>query len=277
MLHVSEHDSATATAWSIDIHCRAGLSRNPSIASISDPRQPPEALSVITTAVLDIEGTTSSTAYVRDKLFPYSLARICDWVAQHRDQPGTRAILEETRTLAGKPHATDDDLTAILHQWAEDDNKVPPLKTLQGWIWQEGFAAAELQGHVYPDTPEALRSWTSQGISTYVYSSGSIAAQKAWFRNSQAGDLLPCISGHFDLTNAGPKQDVDSYQRIARRLRIAPHQIIFLSDVVAELDAARAAGWHTVWVRRPEEAHTSARTASGHCTVARLPNSIRLL
>lgn len=223
---------------------------------------------MITAAVVDIEGTTSAIAYVRDQLFPYARTRISDWISRNRDRPETRAVLDETRALIERPDASTDEVINALLRWADEDSKTPPLKTLQGWIWQEGFAAGELRGHVYADVPAALREWTSGGISVYVYSSGSSAAQRAWFRNSQAGDLLPYVSGHFDLNNAGPKRDSRSYDRIAERLGVPSRRIVFFSDVGAELDAARDAGWHTVLVRRPDEETTDTETA--HLTVPSL-------
>lgn len=128
-----------------------------------------------------------------------------------------------------------------------------PLKTLQGLIWSEGFARGDLVSHFYDDVVPALRSWHAAGVRLHVYSSGSVAAQRAWFRSSPEGDLLPLVEGLYDTENAGPKQEPASYATIATALGEAPGRILFLSDRPGELDAARAAGWQAVGVRRPGE------------------------
>lgn len=128
-----------------------------------------------------------------------------------------------------------------------------PLKTLQGLIWSEGFARGDLVSHFYDDVVPALRRWHAAGVRLHVYSSGSVAAQRAWFRSSPEGDLLPLVEGLYDTENAGPKQEPRSYATIAAALGEAPGRILFLSDRPGELDAARAAGWQAVGVRRPGE------------------------
>jgi enolase-phosphatase E1 len=195
---------------------------------------------VISAVVLDIEGTTSSTGHVHDVLFPYARTRIESWVTAHRDTSLVREVLRE----ASVPQ---------LLEWADSDTKAAPLKALQGAIWQHGFAAGELTSHVYPDVLPALRSWSQSGLRLYVYSSGSVQAQLAWFGHTPDGDLTPFFAGHFDLDTAGPKRDPRSYQRIAAAIAMPPAQLLFVSDEPTELDAARSAGWHTIGVARPGE------------------------
>jgi enolase-phosphatase E1 len=153
----------------------------------------------------------------------------------------------------GEPGADEAAVVARLVRWSDEDAKVTPLKALQGWIWDEGFARGELTSHFFPDVVPALRQWADAGRTLWVFSSGSVAAQRAWFGHSPAGDLRPLLAGHFDTENAGPKRERASYERIAAAIGRPPREIVFLSDVTAELDAARAAGWQTVGVRRPGE------------------------
>ncbi|MEW2624768.1 acireductone synthase [Streptomyces sp. NPDC048106] len=203
-------------------------------------------------AVLDIEGTTGSAAHVYDVLFPYARARLADWFAGHRDDPCHAELLAEISESAGK---TVDEAQAVaaLTAWADADVKAAPLKRVQGLIWAEGFSDGTLTGHVYPDVPPALRAWHAAGIACYVYSSGSVTAQRNWFGRSNEGDLSALLRGHFDLRNAGSKTEAASYRSISRAIGVEPRFTVFLSDRVGELDAAAAAGWRTVAVRRPED------------------------
>ncbi|HEY7066251.1 MAG TPA: acireductone synthase [Chloroflexota bacterium] len=203
--------------------------------------------------VLDVEGTTSATAFVHTTLFPYARARLSAWVAAHRAEARVQAQLDQARQLLGDPDADEAAIVARLVRWIDEDAKVTPLKTLQGWIWDEGFAAGDLTSHFFPDVVPALRQWASAGHTLWVFSSGSVTAQQAWFGHSPAGDLRPLLAGYFDTENAGPKREARSYERIAAAIGRPAAKIVFLSDVAAELDAARAAGWHTVGLRRPSE------------------------
>lgn len=188
--------------------------------------------------LLDIEGTTSSIAFVAETLFPYARKHLPAYVAAHPQ--------EVAPILAEVPG---DDPVATLIQWIDEDRKATPLKTLQGLIWAQGYADGELDGHVYPDTPVAMRRWVDRGIALYIYSSGSIAAQKLIFGHSVAGDLTPLLSGYFDTTT-GPKREADSYRKIAEALDLPSADILFLTDIQAEADAAREAGVSTLIVDR---------------------------
>lgn len=189
----------------------------------------------------DIEGTTSSIAFVTDTLFPYARARLADYVATH--------AAEVAPVIAGVPG----DKVATLLRWMDEDAKETPLKALQGMIWAEGYANGSLTGHVYPDVPAALARWKAQGIDLYVYSSGSVAAQKLIFGHSCAGDLAPLFSGWFD-TNIGPKRVAASYARIAGAIGLPAESILFLSDAPVEIGAARAAGMRAILIDRTGDA-----------------------
>jgi len=130
--------------------------------------------------------------------------------------------------------------------------KVTPLKTLQGLIWADGYKASGLRGHLYPDAVDALHRFHDAGVALYVYSSGSVSAQKLLFGNSVAGDLLPLFSGFFDTTIGG-KRETGSYERILDTIDVAPNETIFFSDNEAELDAADEAGIQTVQLARPQD------------------------
>ena len=203
--------------------------------------------------VLDIEGTTSATGFVVDVLYPYSRSRFADLLTERADDPAVARAIAQVRELTDSPDADAAEIEKTLNSWLDEDRKATPLKTLQGIIWSEGFARGDLVSHFYDDVVPALRAWHSAGLRLYVYSSGSVAAQRAWFTSSPEGDLLPLVSGLYDTENAGPKQEPESYRRIAEATGVAPSRLLFLSDRPGELDAAVAAGWHAVGVRRPGE------------------------
>jgi enolase-phosphatase E1 len=201
----------------------------------------------IDAVVLDIEGTTTAIAFAADVLYPYARERMPNYVRQHRGEPEVAAILDEARVAGGV--FNDEAVVVRMCHWMERDQKVTPLKDLQGLIWEEGYRSGELVSHLYPDVAPALRSWHAQGIGLYIYSSGSVHAQRLIYGHTVAGDLTPLLSGYFD-TRTGHKREVRSYQRIAEAIGTPPRRILFLSDVREELDAARAAGWQTVWLVR---------------------------
>ena len=203
--------------------------------------------------VLDIEGTTSATGFVVDVLYPYSRSRFADLLTERADDPTVARAIAQVRELTDSPDADAVQIEKTLNSWLDEDRKATPLKTLQGIIWSEGFARGDLVSHFYDDVVPALRAWHSAGLRLYVYSSGSVAAQRAWFTSSPEGDLLPLVSGLYDTENAGPKQEPESYRRIAEATGVEPSRLLFLSDRPGELDAAEAAGWHAVGVRRPGE------------------------
>ncbi|MGY5128306.1 acireductone synthase [Streptomyces nigrescens] len=223
--------------------------------------------------VLDIEGTTGSASHVHEVLFPYARERIADWIAAHRGEHRWTDLLEELRTHTGDPHLTEHEAVATLVAWSDEDVKAAPLKRIQGLIWADGYARGTLTGHVYDDVPPALACWRRSGIDRYIYSSGSVAAQRDWFTHSSHGDLSGLLNGYFDLLSAGGKRDPDSYRAITHAIGVPAHDTLFLSDVCEELDAAATSGWRTVAVRRPGDPR--GPEVAGHPTVSVL-DGVRL-
>jgi len=195
----------------------------------------------------DIEGTTSSIHFVHDVLFPYARQHLAAYVRDHPAE--TAPLLDAVRAETGEPALDMAGCVARLLQWHDADRKIGPLKALQGLIWAQGYASGELRGHVYADAAAGLRRWHAAGIPLYVYSSGSVAAQKLIFGHSEQGDLAPLFSGHFD-TAIGGKKEAASYRAIAAALDLPPARILFLSDVEAELSAAREAGLSVLLLAR---------------------------
>jgi enolase-phosphatase E1 len=203
--------------------------------------------------LLDIEGTTTPVAFVYAVLFPFARRELPGFLRAHASDPD---VLEAVRTLR-REHRADDEGGLAPPPWPPDggiepalaylgwlmdaDRKSTALKALQGLVWQEGFRRGELTGQVYPDVPPALTRWRGQGRSTFIYSSGSVLAQRLLFSRTVAGDLTPLLDGYFD-TATGPKKEAASYRRIAAEIRASPDEILFVSDSADEVAAARSAG-----------------------------------
>jgi len=215
----------------------------------------------IQAVVTDIEGTTSSLAFVKETLFPYARLHLADYVRTHALELGD--IPAQIRAEVGRECLTMDEMIVVLSRWMDEDRKITPLKTLQGLIWRSGYERGELLGHVYEDAARALRAWYADGIRVYIYSSGSIDAQKLLFEHSSMGDMTPLIAGYFDTTT-GPKSEPRSYEKISRAIGLPPHSILFLSDHPAETAAALAAGFRTIRVDR--EQHADAPVAAAATT-----------
>lgn len=197
----------------------------------------------------DIEGTTSSISFVKDVLFPYARERLPAFVAAHGTRPDVRALLDDAAREGGIAGTDDAAVVRLLQRWIDEDRKATPLKALQGMVWYDGYDGRHFVAHMYPDATAALRRWHAAGIPVHVYSSGSVPAQKLYFGHTQDGDLLPLLQGWFDTTS-GPKREAASYRRIVDAIGVPPADVLFLSDIDAELDAAREAGLRTAWVRR---------------------------
>ena len=201
---------------------------------------------MIKAILTDIEGTTSSLSFVKDVLFPYSKEKIRDFVIDHSQDPTVMRILKEVQEIEeGDPLET-------MIRWIEEDKKITPLKELQGLIWEEGYKTGELQGHIYPDAYRKLKEWHEKGMSIYIYSSGSVKAQKLLFGHTQHGDINHLFSGYFD-TKIGNKKDPTSYRRIAEEIGLKPEEILFLSDNPEEILASAEAGMRVVRVAREGE------------------------
>ena len=219
----------------------------------------------MTRAILtDIEGTTSSISFVKDVLFPYARRALPGFVKAHGDEPAVRKWLDAVAAENGGV-CRDEMIVEVLQGWIDQDRKDTALKALQGMIWANGYGNADFTAHVYPDAVPALRAWHADGLSLHVYSSGSVPAQRLFFGHSDAGDLTGLFSSWFD-TEVGGKREAESYRRIAAAIGQPAGEILFLSDVVEELDAAREAGLETVLVDRIED-YPQPRTgdaANGH-------------
>lgn len=205
--------------------------------------------------VVDIEGTTSGSAFVYDVLFPYAAERFPAWLDQHASESETERIVADVAREAGLTDPSTEEIVATLRGWVAEDRKTTPLKELQGLIWEEGFASGALVSDFFPDALVALRRWHDAGLPISVYSSGSVLAQRNWYAHSPEGDLTDWIDGYYDTANAGPKRESASYVAITEAIGADPATLLFCSDVVAELDAARTVGWQVVRVRRPGEPH----------------------
>ncbi len=203
---------------------------------------------MIKAIVTDIEGTTSSISFVHEVLFPYAREHLAEFVRAHLDDPRVAEQLREVSREMGQELDTGQAIAQLL-QWIAEDKKVTPLKLLQGMIWAAGYRDGSFTGHVYADAVAGLRRWHDAGKKLYVYSSGSVAAQQLLFGYSDAGDLTPLFSGYFD-TRIGPKREVGSYRAIVNELGMPATEILFLSDIQEELDAAHAAGMQTCWLVR---------------------------
>jgi enolase-phosphatase E1 len=228
----------------------------------------------IRAVVLDIEGTTTPIAFVHTVLFSYVRTHL----AQFLRTPANAALVSSVAAQLAREHDDDRNTGENPPPWSQDsdaetrrsveayvgwlmdrDRKSPGLKELQGHIWQQGYDAGTLRGTVYDDVPMAMRRWHAAGLAIAIYSSGSAQAQRQLFQSIPAGDLTPLISQFFD-TGVGPKRSPDSYGRIAEVLSVDPGAIMFVSDVIDELAAARAAGFVVVLALRPgNPAVTDAR------------------
>ena len=215
--------------------------------------------------LLDIEGTTTPIDFVYNILFPYVREHVKPYLEEHlastEVQADIRDLLQEnaqdTRRglnpplIEGPAEQVSLDAVEAYVRWLMDrDRKTTPLKSIQGKIWDQGYRRGELRSQVFEDVPRAFKRWRDQGKTIFIYSSGSVLAQKLLFANTEAGDLTPSIGGYFD-TNIGAKKDPESYRRIAAELKQQSSAVLFASDVTAELDAAASAGFQTLLCVRP--------------------------
>ena len=213
--------------------------------------------------LLDIEGTTTAISFVSDVLFPYAAQAIPEFLAKRGDDAAVRAAADailadataEERALAR--HAA---VIAVVKRQMAGDVKATGLKALQGLVWQYGYEAGTIKGHVYADVPTCFAAWKQARRPVAIYSSGSVLAQRLIFGYSTAGDLTANIVGYYDTTS-GPKREAASYTAIAKAWGRAPASITFGTDQPAEADAARAAGMHAMIIMRPGNAPLPANLA----------------
>ena len=233
--------------------------------------------------LLDIEGTTSSVSFVYDVMFPYvrkhlTFEVLTNWmepeyvlafgaIAKDAGHESLDAWLKTDSLTRDNPLRAANVVCREVTRLMDADAKATGLKQLQGLIWKSGFESGELKAHVYEDVPPALVRWNAAGKDVRIYSSGSVQAQKLFFGHTVAGDLLPQFRGHYDTTT-GPKKEAASYQRIAAEFGVPAAEILFLSDVVAELNAAREAGLQTGLVTRPGNAAGQTSSGPPHAEIA---------
>lgn len=203
---------------------------------------------MIKAIVTDIEGTTSSISFVKDVLFPYSRKHLETFIIAHQDDSTVQALLQDVNGVVGQELSIQEQISKLI-QWIDEDKKFTPLKAIQGLIWESGFAQGAFQHHVYEDAVHALRTWHREGFSLYIFSSGSVHAQQLVFRHTAYGDLTPLFTNYFDTT-IGAKRETSAYRAIVQKISVEASEILFLSDVQDELDAAKAVGMQTYWVVR---------------------------
>ncbi|MBS1839593.1 MAG: acireductone synthase [Acidobacteria bacterium] len=228
--------------------------------------------------LLDIEGTTTSVDFVYKTLFPFATAHVETYLRRHSAIPEVQRLVTELRAEQAHDAAKDPQIGVwmqgtvseeivsaanYVRQLISEDRKVTALKALQGMIWEEGFRSGELKGHIYEDVPKAFARWSDEGKKIAIFSSGSVQAQKLLFGHSVAGDLTKYIDAYFDTTT-GPKREATSFAKIGEALGMAPGWVLFVSDVAAELDAARRAGMETTLMIRPGAA---ASNDINHATI----------
>ncbi|KAJ3020800.1 Enolase-phosphatase E1 [Thoreauomyces humboldtii] len=237
-----------------------------------DTHQGTSATTPYSTVVLDIEGTTTPITFVHDVLFPYVEDNLETFLTQNWDDPECTAKIDALREQSWKDandkvpglvpvltepeHTSHQVLESVVHnvRWQMSiDRKIGPLKALQGYMWRSAYEGGKIKGAVYADVVPAFRQWADEDVDIYIYSSGSIEAQKLLFGWSEAGNLLQYFKGHFD-TGVGLKTEAASYAAIAKSIEKEASSILFLSDNVREIEAAIAAGWKVAVAQRPGNA-----------------------
>lgn len=218
--------------------------------------------------LLDVEGTTSAVSYVYEVMFPFAQSGLKAYLDRHWDAPMMVGVREQLAADTGQAAAATDRATfeAEVRRLMAEDVKATGLKQLQGLIWEAGFNSGELVAHVFDDVPPALHRWQQLGWDLRIYSSGSVHAQQLFFAHTTAGDLLHFFTGHYD-TQVGSKRETESYTRVADDWQLPPGDILFLSDVVAELDAARTAGMQTALCVRPGNAEVEPGHGHSICII----------
>lgn len=222
--------------------------------------------------ICDIEGTTSSISFVKDTLFPYALKNVEEYLKANWNEDATKTVVAALREQAEEdkkaevegaltiPAGDSEDIIPDIVKYVEwqtsRDAKTGSLKTLQGLVWAKGYKDGSIKGHVYEDVSKALEQWTEGGRKVYIYSSGSVDAQKLLFEHSEQGDLVKYLAGHYD-TKIGAKTEKDSYAAILKNIEATAEEALFLTDVVAEAKAAKEAGLNVVVLDRPGNAELS--------------------
>ena len=213
---------------------------------------------------MDIEGTTTSIAFVKEVLFPYASAHLPAFIKENSTQEQVKQELASVKSTVLEERGatlTDEEAIQQLLQWIKEDRKHTALKSLQGYLWKRGYEEGDYKGHIYEEVLPVLEKWYASGLQLGIYSSGSVEAQKLLFGYSEKGDLTPLLSAYFD-TKIGHKREVSSYQNIQQALELPPRDILFLSDVEQELDAAKSAGFNTIQLVRPGTTPSTKHTTT---------------
>ncbi|WP_456401685.1 acireductone synthase [Persephonella sp.] len=206
---------------------------------------------MIKAILLDIEGNLAPIKFVKEVLFPYSEEKLESFIKENLEKDEIKKIINDIKNIEGRD-LTIDEIIKLLKKWIREDKKITPLKELQGYIWEEGFKSGELKAPIYKDAFEKIKEWKEKGIPLYIYSSGSVKAQKLFFSHTVYGNLLDSFKGFFD-TKIGSKKDKSSYIKIAEKIGLKPEEILFLSDNPDEIKAAVEAGMKAVKLSRPED------------------------
>lgn len=221
--------------------------------------------------LLDIEGTITPNSYVVTVMYPWLAEHLPSYIEAHRDDAEVKEILADTLALDGSGA----DPAGVLLGWLAEDRKAPPLKRLQGLVWDAGYKSGAFAGQIYDDALDALRRWQEAGLPAYIFSSASVLTQTEFFRHSRVGDIRPLFAGHFD-TDVGAKVETRSYHAIAAAIGIAPEALLFFSDNPRELVAASGAGVAVVHVLRedtPSDPRFPEIRAFDEVTVTRRPDA----
>lgn len=211
---------------------------------------------MIKALLTDIEGTITRISFVKEVLFPYATEQLPTFVRANQQQAVVAEQIDAVKVLIDQPNANIDTVINTLLEWISADKKITPLKQLQGLIWQTGYENGDFTGHIYPDAYQFLQAQQQAGQQLYVYSSGSVKAQHLIFQHSDFGDIRPLFTNYFD-TKVGAKQEASAYKNIIAKLPFAANEVLFLSDVAAELDAAKAAGLKTLHLIRDGQANST--------------------
>lgn len=206
--------------------------------------------------LLDIEGTTTDIKFVHNVLFPYSQRHFPDFLKEKENEPTVSKIIAEIKSSYLSENSSLEDIIDQINQWITQDQKIPQLKQLQGLIWEDGYIHQEYVGHLYPEVFAKLTEWKERGLKLYIYSSGSVKAQKLLFAHTAEGDLTHLFDDYFD-TQVGHKKEPQSYLNILKSIQQNPHEVVFLSDNPEELDAAQVAGIKTYHLNRDGLYHES--------------------
>ena len=211
--------------------------------------------------LLDVEGTVAPVTFVYDVMFPFARRHVDRFLKAQWETSEVQEAVDLIAKDIGKPSSSawfegastaeqQDVVNMVVGELMDEDSKATGLKQLQGLIWRSGFENGELVSMLFDDVLPRIKLWKKEGLELYIYSSGSVDAQRLFFGHTTAGNLLDLFSGHFD-TKVGAKNELGSYTKIAKSIGHQPEHVLFISDSLIELEAAKLAGMQTIW--RPDD------------------------